>query len=259
MLRGKDLAFSYVKNKEFIKKLNIDIPKGNITTILGPNGSGKSTLLSVLSCFNRPTGGEIYLEDINLNNLKYKEIAKKIATVHQQNFAPEDITVETLVSYGRTPHSSTSKNNKKENENIVDFAIKSCGLSILRDKKVMRLSGGERQRAFIAMALAQDTEILILDEPTTYLDIYHQIEILEMVKRLNEEHNITIIMVLHDINQAIKYSHNIVIMKNGKIIDYGKPKQIINKEIIKEVYNVEGFIGKSKDENGMYFIPLKVC
>ena len=121
----------------------------------------------------------------------------------------------------------------------------------------MDLSGGQRQRAFIAMSLAQNTKVLLLDEPTTYLDIYHQIEILEVVKKLNEEHNITIVMVLHDINQAIKYSHNIVIMKNGEIINEGTPENIIDENIIKEVYQVEGLIGKDEDE--IYFIPRKVC
>lgn len=259
MLIGKNITFSYSKDKDFIKDLNIEIPKGKITTILGPNGSGKSTLLSILSCYNRPQKGEVYIDDINLNKLKYKQIAKKIATVHQHNSSPEDITVETLVSYGRTPHSHMYKNTKEEDMDIVDWALKSTGMLELANNKVMSLSGGQRQRAFIAMALAQKTDILLLDEPTTYLDIYHQIEILEMVKELNEKHNITIVMVLHDINQAIKYSHNIVIMKDGKIVNQGQPESVINKNIIEDVYKVQGFIGKSEEENEMYFIPLKVC
>lgn len=253
MLKGKNIDFSYSKDKTFIKNLNIDIPKGKVTTILGPNGSGKSTLLSILSCFNKPQKGDIYLDDIKLNKLKYKEIAKHIACVHHHNSAPEDIDVETLVSYGRSPY----KKNSKEDKRLIDFAIKATNLSEIRHKKVMDLSGGQRQRAFIAMSLAQNTEVLLLDEPTTYLDIYYQIEILEVVKKLNEEHNITIVMVLHDINQAIKYSHNIVIMKNGAIVNEGSPSKIINENIIKDVYQVEGFIGKDEDE--IYFIPRKVC
>lgn len=242
MLKGKNIDFSYSKDKTFIKNLNIDIPKGKVTTILGPNGSGKSTLLSILSCFNKPQKGDIYLDDIKLNKLKYKEIAKHISCVHQHNSAPEDIDVETLVSYGRSPY----KKNSKEDKRLIDFAIKATNLSEIRHKKVMDLSGGQRQRAFIAMSLAQNTEVLLLDEPITYLDIYHQIEILEVVKKLNEEHNITIVMVLHDINQAIKYSHNIVIMKNGAIVNEGSPSKIINENII-------------KDEDEIYFIPRKVC
>ena len=166
--------------------------------------------------------------------------------------------METLISYGRTPHNKRGKSNREENEEIINWAIKSTNLEDIKDKNVMSLSGGQRQRAFIAMALAQKTDVLLLDEPTTYLDIFHQIEILELVKKLNEEYNMTIIMVLHDINQAIKYSHNIVVMKNGKIIEEGKPENIINEKTIKTVYNVEGVICNINEEE-MYFVPTKAC
>ena len=258
MLRGENISFSYSRDKEFIKDLNISIPKGKITTILGPNGSGKSTLLSILSTYNKPSKGNVFIQDTNLNNLKSREVAKLIATVHQHNESPEDLSVETLISYGRTPHNKRGKSNRKENEEIINWAIKSTNLEDIKDKNVMSLSGGQRQRAFIAMALAQKTDVLLLDEPTTYLDIFHQIEILELVKKLNEEYNMTIIMVLHDINQAIKYSHNIVVMKNGKIIEEGKPENIINEKTIKTVYNVEGVICNINEEE-MYFVPTKAC
>ena len=258
MLRGENISFSYSRDKEFIKDLNISIPKGKITTILGPNGSGKSTLLSILSTYNKPSKGNVFIQDTNLNNLKSREVAKLIATVHQHNESPEDLSVETLISYGRTPHNKRGKSNREENEEIINWAIKSTNLEDIKDKNVMSLSGGQRQRAFIAMALAQKTDVLLLDEPTTYLDIFHQIEILELVKKLNEEYNMTIIMVLHDINQAIKYSHNIVFMKNGKIIEEGKPENIINEKTIKTVYNVEGVICNINEEE-MYFVPTKAC
>ena len=258
MLRGENISFSYVKDKAFIENLNINIPKGKITTILGPNGSGKSTLLSILSTYNKPSKGNVYIEDKNLNDLKSRKIARLIATVHQHNESPADLDVETLVSYGRVPHKKNNKADKSENEKIIDWAICSTNLDDIKDKKVMSLSGGQRQRAFIAMALAQKTDVLLLDEPTTYLDIYHQIEILELVKKLNEEYKMTIIMVLHDINQAIKYSHNIVIMKDGKIIEEGKPENIINEKTIKTVYNVECVI-YNVNEKEMYFVPTKAC
>ena len=258
MLRGENISFSYSRDKEFIKDLNISIPKGKITTILGPNGSGKSTLLSILSTYNKPSKGNVFIQDTNLNNLKSREVAKLIATVHQHNESPEDLSVETLISYGRTPHNKRGKSNREENEEIINWAIKSTNLEDIKDKNVMSLSGGQRQRAFIAMALAQKTDVLLLDEPTTYLDIFHQIEILELVKKLNEEYNMTIIMVLHDIHQAIKYSHNIVVMKNGKIIEEGKPENIINEKTIKTVYNVEGVICNINEEE-MYFVPTKAC
>lgn len=257
MLRGENISFTYNKDKAFIENLNISIPKGKITTILGPNGSGKSTLLSILSTYNKPSKGNVYIENKNLKELKRKEIARLIATVHQHNESPSDLDVETLVSYGRVPHNKYCKN-KDENEQIIDWAINSTNLNEIKNSKVMSLSGGQRQRAFIAMALAQKTEILLLDEPTTYLDIYHQIEVLELVKKLNEEHGITIVMVLHDINQAIKYSDNIIVMKDGKIITQGSPKNVINEKTIKTVYNVEGLIC-NVDEDEIYFVPTKAC
>lgn len=258
MLRGENISFSYSKDKDFIKNLNINIPKGKITTILGPNGSGKSTLLSILSTYNKPSKGDVFIGDKNLKTLKTKEIAKLIATVHQHNESPEDLDVKTLISYGRVPHHKHGSNKKDEDEKIINWAISSTNLDDIKDKKVMSLSGGQRQRAFIAMALAQKTDILLLDEPTTYLDIFHQIEVLDLVKKLNEEYKMTIVMVLHDINQAIKYSDNIVIMKNGKIIEEGTPKSVINEKSIKTVYNVEGIIC-NVDKEEMYFVPTKVC
>ena len=258
MLRGENISFSYVREKAFIENLNINIPKGKITTILGPNGSGKSTLLSILSTYNKPSKGDVFIGDKNLKTLKTKEIAKLIATVHQHNESPEDLDVKTLISYGRVPHHKHGSNKKDEDEKIINWAISSTNLDDIKDKKVMSLSGGQRQRAFIAMALAQKTDILLLDEPTTYLDIFHQIEVLDLVKKLNEEYKMTIVMVLHDINQAIKYSDNIVIMKNGKIIEEGTPKSVINEKSIKTVYNVEGIIC-NVDKEEMYFVPTKVC
>lgn len=258
MLRCENIHFSYDKSKKFIENLNIDIPKSEITTILGPNGSGKSTLLSMLACFNKPLEGNVFIENTNLSTLKFKEIAKRIATVHQHNESPEDITVEKLVSFGRVPYNKCRDIDKKTNEEIINWAIESTSLEDIRDEKVMSLSGGQRQRVFIAMALAQKTKVLLLDEPTTYLDMYHQIEVLELVKKLNEEFGITIVMVLHDINQAIKYSHNIIVMKDGSIIESGKPEKVINEKTIKDVYNVQGIICNI-NENEMYFVPTKAC
>ena len=258
MLRCENIHFSYDKSKKFIENLNIDIPKSEITTILGPNGSGKSTLLTMLACFNKLLEGNVFIENTNLSTLKFKEIAKRIATVHQHNESPEDITVEKLVSFGRVPYNKCRDIDKKTNEEIINWAIESTSLEDIRDEKVMSLSGGQRQRAFIAMALAQKTKVLLLDEPTTYLDMYHQIEVLELVKKLNEEFGITIVMVLHDINQAIKYSHNIIVMKDGSIIESGKPEKVINEKTIKDVYNVQGIICNI-NENEMYFVPTKAC
>ena len=209
MIKLENISFSYNKKKEFIKDLSLEFKSGEITTILGPNGSGKSTLLHMISTYLKPKSGKIYLGDKDLGKLKQKEIAKYISCVYQENEAPDDITVRDLVSFGRNIYSNVKKEDKEENKRMIDFALKATGIEEIQDKKVVNLSGGQKQRAFIAMSLAQNTEVLLLDEPTTYLDIYHQIEILEVVKSLNEKYNITIVMVLHDLNQAINYSHNI--------------------------------------------------
>lgn len=256
MIRAKNLYFSYDKSKNFIEKLNVDIEKGKITTILGPNGSGKSTLLSMFAGLNKPTSGEIIIKDKNIKSLKTKELAKRIATVHQQNTVPEDITVRELVSYGRIPYKKYFEGYDKSDEEIVDWAIKRTGLERYKNKSVMSMSGGERQRAFIAMALAQRSEILFLDEPTTYLDIYHQLEILELIRALNQQNSLTVVMVLHDINQAIKYSHNIIVMKSGEVIKSGKSKDVINMRLLNDVYKIGGFIDEINNER--IFIPLKI-
>ena len=257
MINANKIAFTYDKKKEFIKDLTFNIEKGKITTILGPNGSGKSTVLSLLCGLNKISDGEIIINDKNINNMKYRDIAKEIATVHQQNTVPDDITVKELIAYGRMPHKKYFQKNVKEDEEIVQWAIERTGLAKLQHKEVMSMSGGERQRVFIAMALAQKSKILFLDEPTTYLDIYHQIEILELVKSINNEYGITVVMVLHDINQAIKYSHNIIVMKNGSLIKSGNAKNIMDINLLKEVYKVDGIMNNL--ENNQYFIPTKVC
>lgn len=257
MIKLQNISFSYNKKKEFIKDLSLEFKSGEVTTILGPNGSGKSTLLHMISTYLKPKSGKIYLGDKDLSKLKQKEIAKYISCVYQENESPDDITVRDLVSFGRTIYPNVKKEDKEENEKMIDFALKATGIEEIQDKKVVNLSGGQKQRAFIAMSLVQNTDVLLLDEPTTYLDIYHQIEILEVVKALNEKYNITIIMVLHDLNQAINYSHNIVIMKNGKLIKQGKSEEVMDEDTIKDVYNVTGYIHKQDEE--VYFIPKKIC
>ena len=258
MIKLENISFSYNKKKEFIQDLSLEFKSGEITTILGPNGSGKSTLLHMMSTYLKPKSGKIYLGDKDLGKLKQKEIAKYISCVYQENEAPDDITVRDLVSFGRNIYSNVKKEDKEENKRMIDFALKATGIEEIQDKKVVNLSGGQKQRAFIAMSLAQNTEVLLLDEPTTYLDIYHQIEILEVVKSLNEKYNITIVMVLQDLNQAIIYSHNLVIMKNGNLIKQGKATEVLNEQTIKDVYNVSGYIHKEDNEE-IYFIPKKIC
>ena len=258
MIKLDKVSFSYQKGRTFIEDLSLEFEGGKITTMLGPNGSGKSTLLHIISTYLRPKSGKIYLNDMDLRKLKQKEIAKYISCVYQENESPEDITVRDLVSFGRNIYPKSKRIDKEENERMIDFAIEATGISDIQHKKVNNLSGGQKQRAFIAMSLAQNTDVLLLDEPTTYLDIYHQIEILEVVKSLNQKYGITIIMVLHDLNQAINYSHNLVVMKDGKIIKTGDSSKVIDEKTINEVYRVSGYIHRD-DEEQIYFIPKKIC
>ena len=257
MLKVEGIKFSYNKNEEFIKDLSIEFEKGKITTILGPNGSGKSTLLSLLCGLNKVKSGKILIEGKDITKLKYKDIARVIATVHQQNSVPNDITVRDLVGYGRLPFKKRFEHTNSDDEEIINWALKETGLEGMEEKLVMSMSGGERQRVFIAMALAQKPKILFLDEPTTYLDIYHQIEILELVGRLNREHGTTIVMVLHDINQAIKYSDNVVVMKDGTLIREGRANDIINENLIRKVYGVSGTMEEVNGE--VYYVAEKTC
>ena len=234
----RNLSFSYGKN-QILKDISLTIPMGRVTSIIGANGCGKSTLFSLMTKNLSPEKGKIFLYGKNVRNMKRNEFAKKVSIVHQYNTASDDITVEQLVAFGRTPYLSIIGGNKEEDEKIIEHAMEVTGVLEYRDREVSRLSGGQRQRVWIAMALAQNTKILFLDEPTTYLDIRYQIDILRLVKKLNEEYGITIIMVLHDINQAIAYSDCIIGLKGGHVLAEGEPETVITKENIQELYGIE--------------------
>lgn len=234
----KDLSFSYGNNK-VINGLNLKIKEGKITTLIGANGCGKSTLFNLMTKNIKPDNGKIFLDGQNIEQMKLKDFARKTAIVHQYNTAPPDITVEKLVEFGRTPyHTMGLSPNPEVDREKVRFALEITNTEKFEDKPVSQLSGGQKQRVWIAMALAQDTKILFLDEPTTYLDIRYQLQILRLVKRLNSEFNITVIMVLHDINQSLYYSDEIVAMQDGKILSQGIPKEIITPKLIEDVYGV---------------------
>lgn len=255
-MEARNLQFSY-DDREFISDINLKIKRGQITTILGPNGSGKSTLLNLFARQLFQKQGDIIINGKNIKTMSSKIFAKELAIVYQQNSAPNDLTVEKLVSYGRTPYKNFWNSESEEDGNIIEWAMKATKLLPLKNKPVGQISGGERQRAFIAMALAQKTDILFLDEPTTYLDVYYQLEILELVKELNESLGITIVMVLHDINQALQYSDNIIIMKSGKVIYDGIASEAITENRIKEVYGINSIIRWCPVNCCKYMTPIQ--
>ncbi len=186
-----------------------------------------------------PTGGEILLDGKNLGDYPLRHFAQKVAIVHQKNSAPDDLTVEGLVAYGRIPHSHMLRGVSSEDLEKIQWAMTATGIADLAERTLGTLSGGQRQRAYIAMALAQGTDYLFLDEPTTFLDVRYQIEILRLVRHLNEHYGITIAMVLHDINQALAYSHEIIGLKSGRICAQGAPSDVISSAVIKELYDIE--------------------
>ena len=250
----KQLSFSYDSAKNILHEIDCTIESGKITTIIGPNGCGKSTLLGILSKNYSPYQGEVIIDGKEICHYSPKEFAQKLAVVHQQNEAPIDLTVDKLSSFGRLPHRTLFGRMKKEDEDAIEWALSCTNLQKKRNQRLNELSGGEKQRVWIAISLAQKTPILFLDEPTTYLDIYYQLEILELVKILNKAYGFTIVMVLHDINQALRYSDYIFAMKDGKVVKAGEPDEVITEKMMKKVYDVEVVI-KRDDEVGLYIIP----
>ena len=237
-LTGEAISIGYGE-KLIVNDLNLEIPDGKVTSIIGPNGCGKSTLLKALSRILNVQTGEVLLDGKNLHSTSTKEIAKKIAILPQSPDVADGLTVGELVSYGRFPHQKGFGRLSKQDKEEIEWALNVTGTHDFKYRAINDLSGGQRQRVWIAMALAQKTDIIFLDEPTTYLDISHQLEILELVQELNREQGCTIIMVLHDINQAIRFSDHLIAMKAGEIVAQGQTEEVLTNEILEEVFNID--------------------
>ncbi len=237
-LQAKELTLSY-GNTIIIDELDLMIPKGEITVFIGGNGCGKSTLLRALARLLKPAGGAVLLEGKEIAKLPTKDVAKKLAILPQSPTAPEGLTVLQLVKQGRYPYQTWLKQWSEEDEKAVRRALEATKMTELAERPVDSLSGGQRQRAWIAMTLAQDTDIILLDEPTTYLDMTHQIEILDLLFELNEKEKRTIVMVLHDLNLACRYAHHIVAIRDKKIYAQGKPEEIISCQLVKDVFQMD--------------------
>ncbi|WP_029192329.1 ABC transporter ATP-binding protein [Paenibacillus harenae] len=238
VIEARSLTLSY-GHKPVFAELDLLIPPGKITVLIGSNGCGKSTLLRSLARLLKPQEGSIWLDGSEMSRLSSKEIARRLAILPQGPVAPEGLTVHQLVKQGRYPYQSWLQQWSKEDEKMVKKALEVTDMEDLSDRSIDSLSGGQRQRAWIAMTLAQNTPAILLDEPTTYLDMTHQIEVLDLLFDLNEQESRTIVMVLHDINLACRYAHRIVAVKDGLIYAQGAPETIMNERLIRDVFDME--------------------
>ncbi|MBU3574112.1 ABC transporter ATP-binding protein (plasmid) [Priestia aryabhattai] len=243
ILATENLDLSY-DDIQIVKNLNLQIPTSKITAIIGSNGCGKSTTLRALARILAPKNGTVYLDGKAISKQSTKEIAKKMAILPQQPEAPSGITVFELITYGRFPHQKGFGKLSDQDRKIIEWALNITEMTSFKNRPIDALSGGQRQRAWIAMALAQQTDLILLDEPTTYLDLAHQLEILKLLENLNKQEGRTIVMVLHDLNLAARFADYIVAMRDGVIVREGKPETVITSEVLKEVFQIDAEIVK---------------
>ena len=244
-------------NETIISDISIQVPKGTFCSIIGPNGCGKSTLLKTISRNLPILGGRVIIDGMAIDRIDTRKLARKLAFLAQSPFIPEQFSVKELISYGRFPHSKWMGTLSNKDQQIIDWAMDITSTKQFEHRELFHLSGGEQQRVWIAMALAQQADILLLDEPTTHLDISHQLQTLELIKTLNREMNRTILMVLHDLNQASRFTDYIFVMDKGRIISKGKPEDIITEKLLKDVFHVDAKVAFDEEINRPYFIPVR--
>lgn len=240
-LATEGLTLSY-GDRTIVERLDLVIPPGRITAIVGANGCGKSTLLRALARLISPREGQVVLDGRALHGRATKEVARTLGLLPQSPVAPEGIAVADLVGRGRHPHQKLLARWNAHDYEVVGRALAATGIEDLADRSVDELSGGQRQRAWIAMALAQETDILLLDEPTTFLDVAHQIEVLDLLTDLNREHGTTIVMVLHDMNLAARYADHLFALRAGRIVAAGAPGDVMTSELIREVFDLDALV-----------------
>ena len=254
-LEAKQLTLAY-DGAAIIRNLNLGIPEGKTTVLVGANGCGKSTLLRGLTRLLKPKSGRVYLDGKAIAQLKAKTIARKMGMLPQSPVAPEGLTVKDLVAMGRYPYQSWLQQWSKEDEAQVAEALKITTMTELADRPLDSLSGGQRQRAWIAMVLAQDTDILLLDEPTTYLDLSHQVDLLDLLDELQSSKGKTIVMILHDLNLSCRYGDYLVAVQQGKVYATGTPQQVMTEEMVRDVFNLECRIVPDPLSNTPMCIPM---
>ncbi|MEQ3552380.1 ABC transporter ATP-binding protein [Pseudonocardia nematodicida] len=236
-LRAEELSLGY-GDRTVVDSLDLEVLPGAVTTVIGPNGCGKSTVLRALGRLLPARTGQVLLDGKRIDKTPTKEIARVLGLLPQSPLAPEGLTVGDLVARGRHPHQAWYRQWSADDERAVADALGWTGIAELADRPVDELSGGQRQRAWISMALAQETDLLLLDEPTTFLDLAHQVDVLELVRRLQSEAGRTVVMVLHDLNLAARYADRLVAMKDGRIVAAGKPADVVTEELLADVFGL---------------------
>jgi iron complex transport system ATP-binding protein len=251
---GVELAYD---DKVVARDLTLAIPDGKVSVLIGPNGSGKSTALRALARLLKPNQGSVVLDGQSIHSLSTKDVARRLAILPQMLVAPEAITVEDLVWFGRHPHRSSLRAAKSDDKDAVEWALRVTGSGEIRNRPVDQLSGGQRQRAWIALCLAQGTDLILLDEPTTFLDIAYQLDVLDLLAELNQQQHKTIAMVLHDVNQAAEYAEHVFVLRQGALVTEGSPVDVLTCEMMRDVFGVESHILPHPVSGKPLCVPLK--
>ena len=254
MLHVRDLTVSYSAAR-IIDGLALDVPRGGVTTIVGPNGCGKSTLLRAVAGLIPRERGEVVLDGRNTAEMKRREIARTLAVLPQTPVAPDGLTVRDLVGRGRHPHQTWLRQTSEKDSAMVDEVMELTQVAEFAERPLERLSGGQRQRAWIAMVLAQDTPLVLLDEPTTYLDLSHSVELLALIRRLADDMGRTVVMVLHDLNLAARFSDQLVVMKGGEVQAAGTPAEVVSEQLLADVFSLPAVVGEDPVAGGPLIVP----
>ncbi len=256
-LSAEHLTLGYRRGVAVVRDLVLTVAQGEIVTLVGPNGSGKSTILRTLARLMRPQDGAVYLDGREIHRMSTRKVAQMLAILPQHPVAPEDLTVRDLVARGRFARRAWWRASSQTDREVVDWALDVTGLAEFQERQLTTLSGGERQRAWIALALAQEPRILLLDEPTTFLDISHQLDVMVLLQTLNADTGLSIVMVLHDLNQAARFSHRLVALRDGEVYATGAPRDVMTDAMLREVFQVEGVVSYDPHTNTPTFTPLQ--
>jgi iron complex transport system ATP-binding protein len=256
-LSAEHLSLGYRRGALVVRDLVLTVAQGEIVTLVGPNGSGKSTILRTLARLMRPQHGAVYLDGRAIHRMSTRKVAQQLAILPQSPAAPEDLTVRDLVARGRFARQAWWRASTAHDRDVIAWALEQTELVDLSTRRLNTLSGGERQRAWIALALAQEPRILLLDEPTTFLDISHQLDVMALLHKLNAETQLSVVLVLHDLNQAARFSHRLIALNEGEIYVQGTPAEVLTEGMLREVFHVEGTIGWDPHTQTPTFTPIQ--